>query len=181
MIYKSMDRTLLLSKYFGEEIYNNNRVYEIALNFKRNRFFPYFRMQTAKSCIFNLSLGILSKNFSLRKSFLRSKSSYLMSSSYIRRMLIYIKPTRLNLNIRRTPKYLKDILSVMMEKSNVLYKHPLKNELVNEKEFTTTDAVSFEYINFISNKALGPIKKKKRGRLKRKISKKVILYNNIID
>ena len=181
MIHKSMDYTLLLSKYFGEEIYNNNSIYEIALNFKRNRFFPYFRMKTPKYCIFNLSLGILSKNFSLRKSFLRSKSSYLMSSSYIRRMLIYIKPTRLNLNIRRSPKYLKDILSVMMGKSNVLYKHPFKDKLVNEKEFTAVDAISFEYINFISNKALGPIKRKKRGRLKRKISKKVILYNNMID
>ena len=176
-----MDYRLLLIKYFGEEIYNNNGVYEMVLNFKRNRFFPYFRMKIPKDCIFNLSLGILSKNFSLRKSFLRSKSSYLMSASYVRRMLTYIRPARLNLNIRRTPKYLKDILSVMMEKSNVLYKHPLKNELVNEKEFTPHDAISLEYINFVTSKALGPIKKKKRGRLKRKISKKVILYNNIID
>lgn len=49
----------------------------------------------------------------------------------------------------------------MMEKSNVLYKHPFKDDLVNEKEFTTTDSINFEYINFINNKALGPIKKKK--------------------
>jgi len=37
------------------------------------------------------------------------------------------------------------------------------------------------YINFTNNKSLGPVKKKKKGRLKRKISKKIILYNNVLD
>ena len=50
---------------------------------------------------------------------------------------------------------------------------------MNEKEIDLN--IKFSFINFINNKSLGPVKKKKKGRLKRKISKKITLYNNILD
>ena len=94
-------------------------------------------------------------------------------------MLIYISTTKLNLNIRKTPKYLKEILRVLTSDSNVIYNHPFHKSVVNEKEKPLT--IKFLYINFTNNKSLGPVKKKKKGRLKRKISKKIILYNNVLD
>ena len=86
---------------------------------------------------------------------------------------------RLNLNIRRIPKYLKELLAVLLNKSNVIYNHPFQNEIVNEKEINL--GINFLFINFLNNKPLGPVKRKKKGRLKRKISKKITLYNNILD
>ena len=86
----------------------------------------------------------------------------------------------MQVTIIKTPKYLKDILNVLTSNSNSLYKNPFAHtELVNEKELNPR--IYFEYLVFFNNKALGPIKKKKRGRLKRKIYKKVIAYNNILD
>ena len=103
-----------------------------------------------------------------------------MSSSYLRRLLLYISVLRMQMTVIKTPKYLKDILSVLTSNSNSLYKNPFaNNELVNEKELNPR--IYFEYLVFLNNKALGPIKKKKRGRLKRKISKKIVAYNNILD
>merc|ERR1711865_133868 len=96
-IFGQFDRSYfnLINKYYSSKavytkVYNNksiyfrinNRIsneYNLMLNFKRNRFFPYFYMNEDKNTIFNNSLGIISKKFSEKKSFLKGKSSYIMS------------------------------------------------------------------------------------------------------
>ena len=165
---------------YNEEITKYNNIYNLSLNFKRNRFFSCFDMNTSKKIIFNSSLGIISKRFSDKKSYLKSKSSYIMSSSYARRILIYLSINRMQMSILKTPKFLKDIINTLTTNSNSLYKNPfIPSKLVNEKE--QNPVIYFEYVVFINNKTLGPLKKKKKGRLKRKISKKIIAYNNILD
>ena len=174
----AIELTIYHSSYKYRKTHSYN-IYNIFLSYKKNRFFPYFYKEKDKNTIFNNSLGILSKRFSLKKSFLKSKNSYLFSASYIRRMLIYISATKLNLNIVKTPKYLKEILKTITTDSNVIYNHPFRKNIVNEKKDSLD--IKFLYVNFINNKALGPVKRKKKGRLKRKISKKVILYNSVLD
>jgi len=153
--------------------------YSLYLNFKRNRFFPHFSLNFKRDTVFNNSLGIISKHFSLKKAFLKSKSSYLMSAVYLRRVFIYLGVNISYLTIVKTPKFLKDILNSFLTNSNSLYNHPFKNSVVNEKQNNVS--LYFYYVNFVNNKALGDVKRKKKGRLIRKISKKVILYNNLID
>ena len=179
MLSSIINKLVVKYRVYKHRITQSFNIYHMFLNFKKNRFFPYFYKGKNKDTIFNNSLGILSKKFSHKKSFLKSKNAYLFSSSYIRRMLIYISTTKLNLNIRKTPKYLKEILRVLTSDSNVIYNHPFHKSVVNEKEKPLT--IKFLYINFTNNKSLGPVKKKKKGRLKRKISKKIILYNNVLD
>jgi len=179
MLSSIINKLVVKYRVYKHRITQSFNIYHMFLNFKKNRFFPYFYKGGNKDTIFNNSLGILSKKFSHKKSFLKSKNAYLFSSSYIRRMLIYISTTKLNLNIRKTPKYLKEILRVLTSDSNVIYNHPFHKSVVNEKEKPLT--IKFLYINFTNNKSLGPVKKKKKGRLKRKISKKIILYNNVLD
>ena len=165
---------------YNKEIIKYNSIYTLSLNFKRNRFFPCFNTNVVRETIFNNSLGIISKRFSNKKSYLKSKSSYLISSSYVRRILIYLNTKRTWITISKTPKFLKDVINALTTNSNSVYKNPFThNDLINEKE--TNPIIYFEYITFINNKALGPIKKKKKGRLKRKVSKKVVSYNNILD
>jgi hypothetical protein len=175
-VFKNVKEVYLKGLHCKGSVYNT---YALYLSFKRNRFFPYFDMTSSRQTIFNNSLGILSKRFSSKKSFLRGKSSYIMSASFIRRLLIFIRVVRLNLFFLKRPKYLKDILATINTSVNVFYQHPYRSETVNEKELSLP--IYFEYINFINNKAYGPVKRKKQGRLKRKISKRVILYNNVAD
>merc|ERR1712134_206353 len=94
---------------YNKEVTKYNNMYNLSLNFKRNRFFSCFDMNTSKKIIFNSSLGIISKRFSDKKSYLKSKSSYIMSSSYTRRILIYLSINRMQMSILKTPKFLKDI------------------------------------------------------------------------
>merc|ERR1712196_326392 len=84
--------------------------------------------------IFNTSLGITSKYFSKSKKFLKSKSSYLFSASYIRRFLTYLRIEDLTLLIRKIPIYLKDIIRIILSPTNVLYKNPFLGGIVNEKK-----------------------------------------------
>jgi hypothetical protein len=180
IIKASINNNLKSLSVYNNELKNYNNIYTLLLNFKRNRFFASFDMSKSKKTIFNNSLGIISKRFSEKKSFLKSKNSYIMNSSYTRRVLIYMNVVRMQMVIQKTPKFLKDIVNTLTTASNSLYKNPfVHSKLVNEKELNPM--IYFEYLVFVNNKALGPIKKKKRGRLKRKIHKKIIAYNNMLD
>lgn len=153
--------------------------YSFVLNFKKQRFFPHMYNILYKKTLFNSSLGIFSKNFSNKKSFLRSKASYLMSATFLRRILIYLRLPNIILKIIKIPKFLKDIMFTILSNSNALYTHPYSKNLIIEKNIKT--GFTFDLVLFTNNKAYGPVKRKKRGRLKRKISKKLFLYNNILD
>jgi len=159
---------------------NNPLDYTLNLNFKRNRFFPQFKDTIFKKTIFNNSLGTISKYFSRRKSYLRGKSSYLLSAAYIRRILTSLGVNYLYLEITKIPKYLKDIIRVVTANTNVLYKNPFNpKDIVNEK--VNPVELKFKYVFFFNNKPYSVVKIKKKGRLKRKISKKITLLNNILD
>jgi len=153
--------------------------HNLDFNFKKQRFFPQLENFFLKKTVFNASLGIISKFFSKSKKFLRSKNSYIFLATYFRRFLTYLNISNLYLFIRKIPKYLKDILRVLLSKANVLYKNPFKHEVINEKKKSVIFNLS--YIYFYNNKPHGVIRRKKRGRLKRKIMKRIILLNSLID
>jgi len=154
-------------------------LHTLDLNYAKKRFFPQLKNTFSQQTLFNNSLGITSKRFSKSKKFLKSKTSYMFSASYIRRLLTYLNIKDMYLVIRKIPTFLKDIIRVILSPTNVLYKNPYLNEVVNEKQLNIQ--FSFSYVFFFNNKPYGVVKKKKRGRLKRKIMKRVILLNNIID
>merc|ERR1712224_424949 len=107
--------------------------YAIHLNFKNKRFFPQICDILTGKTIINNSLGIISKYFSSSKSYLRSKSFFLLSSTYLRRLIIHLVIQNARLLIKKIPMFLKDILRVLFNTSNKLYKNPLNNkQLINE-------------------------------------------------
>lgn len=156
--------------------------YQLDLIFLRNRFFPQLTTYSNSNVIFNASLGIISSYFSKRKSFLRSKSSYIMLATYVRRILVSMNLSYLNLRVKGLPVYLKVLVKTMLTRSNSLYKDPynvgtIKNETSNQFTFTVT----FSQIVFTGNKFYGTKKVKQQGRLKRKIFRRIINSNSILD
>ncbi len=150
-------------------------VYQLNFNYKRNRFFPSVCYN--KISILNSSLGIISKYFDTKKSFLKSKSSYILSILYIKRLLLSIPIYKLNLNVVRIPIYLKDMVNRLLSKDKVYLENPfIKNQYV-----TYNKSLQISFIYFIGNKPFGKLKYKKSGRLKRKIRKKIIMLNSIKD
>ena len=150
----------------------------LALNFKRNRFFPNIRHLNGYNFIF-ASLGMFMKFFTKAKSFLKTKTMYLILASFLRKILIFSKFKNLILIVSRIPVFLKEILNSINEPVINIYKNPFTDSLYYEKNII--NQFKFSYIMFLNNKNFGNHKLKKKGRLKRKITKRIILSNRLVD
>ena len=165
----------------------NNRVFleknmfYLNLNFKRLRFFPFLKKEHKNKVFFNTSLGMLSKFFSNAKSSLRQKTSYLLSASFLRKLILYSNIKFLTLKIKGIPLFLKDVISSILNPARKLYFHPFRSPHQLIEEESLTNNFTFHYVLFTNLKPHSIMKRKKKGRLKRKITKKVCLLNNILD
>jgi hypothetical protein len=160
---------------------NQRREQSLELNFKNRRFFPQLAGIKEGNTIFNNSLGIISRYFNSSKSFLRSKKSFMLTASYVRRLIIHLLLTEIRLVIKRTPLHLKNILRVLFLASNSLYRDPFGGNKVFSEVGMSTIFPKINYLYFVNSKPHGVVKKKKRGRLKRKVLKRVLLLNSILD
>jgi len=154
----------------------NNKV--LSLNFTRNRFFPVIRTLHGESYV-TLSLGMFSKFFKKGKFFIKNKLVFLLVASFIRKILLFSSIKKLILFIKKTPLFFKEILSRINDSAPDIYDHPFTKEKVNEK--LLKNPFRFTMLIFINNKAYGFLKKKKKGRIKRKIAKRLILLNRVLD
>jgi hypothetical protein len=96
-------------------------------------------------------------------------------------MLLYTSLSNLVLIIKRTPMYLQEILSLISNPVSNLYNDPFNINKEEVNESVITNNFNFKNIIFITTKPYGPVKIKNKGRLKRKISKKLILIGRVTD
>ena len=75
--------------------------------------------------------------------------------------------------------YLNDILSIINNPVSSIYNDPFTKKEVNE--FKIVNNFRFTNVIFTTTKPYGPVKVKNKGRLKRKISKKLILIGRVAD
>lgn len=151
----------------------------LDLNFKRKRFFPSLRTLNGKTLSF-MSLGMVASRYGRGKPFYRKKPVFIKVASILRKLLIYTFLVNLHLVVKRTPTYLVEILMSIFNPALVPYKNPFKsNQMVNEKSYA--NQFFFDRLTFYSPRNFGFMKTAKSGRLKRKIRRKIILKNRILD
>jgi hypothetical protein len=174
-----------LTKYvFKDRGYNahrrqfHNPTKTLALNFTRNRFFPTIRTVLGETYL-SLSLGLLSKFLLKGKSFTKSKTVFLLLASFLRKVLLFSSFKNLYLFINKTPLYFKEIMSTINNSVINIYKNPFSDALIAEKE--TVNPFLFPVIVFTNNKPYGFMKVKQKGRLKRKISRRLTMINRVLD
>ena len=162
---------------------NNQQV--LLLNFKRGKFFPGILSENVKSkrqtSIVTSSLGILSKTLDFKKSLKVSKPSYLRLSEFLRNCLLSVGQVNVNFLVKGVPKYLKDILSEFLKKSDKSVANPFGSANLLAPRLTLGHSVSMSTLSFSTPYAYKPQKIKKKGRVKRKILKKVVKVNRIVD
>ena len=157
----------------------------LLLNFKRGKFFPGIMSENVKSkrqtSIITSSLGILSKTLDFKKSLKVSKPSYLRLSEFLRNCLLSVGQVNINFLVKGVPKYLKDILSEFLKKSDKSVANPFGSANLLAPRLTLGHSVSMSTLSFSAPYAYKPQKIKKKGRVKRKILKKVVKVNRIVD
>jgi hypothetical protein len=171
-------RPILSTKHTISKIGNYN-YNNLVLNYKRLRFFPLIRDSYGQT-LFNCSLGVIAKYLNKGKSFTKKKAVYLLLFSLIRKILLYSKINDMILVLNRTPKYLQEFMTTLNTPSVSIYSNPFKaSELLSESSKDTY--FDFKFVQVITSKSYGYIKMGKRGRLKRKISKRVQASNRVLD
>lgn len=150
----------------------------LLLNFRRFRFFPNIQNYNGNSFV-NLSLGMFSKFFKKGKSFIKNKLNFLVIAGFLRKMLIFINLHNLILIVKHVPMYLQEILSTINNPVIVNYQNPFTGSQVDEI-FLQKRFYFFMFI-FSLSKSYSFLKQKKKGRVKRKITKRIVKVNRLVD
>lgn len=150
----------------------------LMLNYRRGRFFPSIQ-NTSNHVYTTFSLGMFSKFFKKGKSFIKNKANYLVSAGFLRKILTYASIKDLILLVKRTPLYLTETLTTINSPVIVNYKHPFNSTHVDEMKFS--NYFFYHYFIFFNTKAYGFMKGRKKGRVKRKITKRIVKINRLTD
>jgi hypothetical protein len=157
----------------------------LLLNFKRNKFFPAVLGVDAKTpkrtTLLSLSLGVLNKAHGLKKSLKTAKPSYLRLSEFLRNCLLSLGKTNVDFLVRGTPKYLKELLSEFLKKSDKNVENPFAAGSLLGSRLLLGHSISTNDLTFSAPYPYKSQKVKKKGRVKRKILKKVVKVNRMVD
>ena len=129
---------------------------------------------------FFASPGLLIKHFNFKKSLKKSKSMKLLTMRFLRKLLILIRFKSLTIHAKGVPLFLDTLIST-------LYR-PIAHPMINPLTGSVIDEITNKPRNLLINgvtffhpKPYGSQKQKKKGRVKRKIRRKVMKSNNVID
>jgi hypothetical protein len=151
----------------------------LIFSFKKNKLFVNLLNFYKKNFLF-LSSGLFIKFFEKKKSFKKNKIIKILLAKYLRKIFILAKVNNIIFLIKSIPVYLLEIINFLNQPIIHKFINPYSNKVVEE---TSTKTFSLRIMNiiFLKNKSFCVNKIKKKGRIKRKIIRKVILENKLID
>jgi hypothetical protein len=175
--------SLLIRNFNKINAYSTNNVinpYKFILSFKpKNRIYfnlwNYYKFEKLNHTFF--SLGLLLKYFDKKKARKKSKLFKLLAIKYFKKFFFFSKIKLLNLYVLNTPVIFFELLN-LFNQPFFIFKQ-IKNE--KKKIKITTYAPFFNYYFFLTSNHYTFLKQKNKGRIKRKITKKLVKKNKIID
>lgn len=157
---------------------------KFLINFKRNRFFPTLLNYIGHTYT-TLSLGVFFRFFYKPKSFRKSKQLYYLLIHFFRKIIIYSNINLISILVKHTPRFLNELIQILVNKSSTSYQHPLINSLVIDEKKSSLNNKNFVLnifsIKFFNNKFYGKLNLRKKGVVKRKILRKISKNNLIVD
>ena len=106
---------------------------------------------------------------------------YLTLASFLRKILLFCSFSDIHLLVNRVPKYLNELLRRINEPAVSVYTHPFSSRPTEVVEQGMSSSFFFTSVRFFGNKKYGTVKMRKRGRLKRKIARRLIAINRVLD
>jgi len=125
-------------------------------------------------------LGLFSKFFNKGKSFIKNKSTFLVVAGFLRKMLLYTALEQLLLVVKKTPLYLQEIMTTINSPVISLYKNPFNSSLVVDETLLRNNFY-FNTFVFLNSRPYSFLKTRKKGRIKRKITKRIVKINRLVD
>lgn len=156
--------------------------YHFIWNFKKNNLLYINLRGITKNKNKNLtfaSLGLFIKLFDKRKAMKRGKLIRLLMIKFFRKLFIIANVWKLILFVKKNPVFLPELLNTFHQP--VFLPDSKKKKNTNTSANVKFGAPKFIYLFFLENKSFTLNKMKKKGRIKRKITKKLVLKNKITD
>jgi hypothetical protein len=154
-------------------------LYNLILTFKKNKFFINLS-DHFKHNYFFLSTGFFIKFFDKKKIYKKSKIIRTIMAKYLRKIFLLLNFPQLIVLVKKNPIFFLEFLNLFNQQIPYKFNEPLTNREIHDnnlKKFIT----KFLYFIFINSENYGANKTKKKGRVKRKISRKIVIRNSIID
>lgn len=157
----------------------NRLIYFLILSFKKNKLYVNLQNLNKKNYL-SLSAGLFIKFFEKKKSLKKNKTIKLLMAKYVRKLFLVSKIKNVILMIRRIPVFINEIINFFNTPIAHKFLNPIDGKNIEENENNFTQ-IKFLYFLFLENKNFSKNKIAQKGRIKRKILRKVVFENKLVD
>jgi hypothetical protein len=166
--------------YFNKFLKNKNRsFFFLILSFKKKKLYINLQNNNKKNYL-SISTGLFIKFFEKRKSIKKNKAIKLLMVKYLRKLFIVSKINTLILIIKKTPLFINELINFLNTPIAHKYINPIDQKIIDES-INKYLSIRFFYFIFTENKNFSKNKMPAKGRIKRKILRKITFENKIID
>lgn len=100
---------------------------------------------------------------------------------FLRKLLVILRLTNVVLHFRGVPVLLDLLLQFLYQPISHPMRDPLTGRLIDETGKRSARDLKITEITFVHPKPFGYLKTRKRGRIKRKIRRKIIRSSQVVD
>lgn len=161
---------------------NNKKtsLYTLFLKFIKNRLFINLQSDKKKKTYLFVSSGFFLKFFDRKKSFKKNKLIKMLMAKFLRKFFLITKITSLTYIIKGAPILLLEFLKILNTKIAHKFYNPLGKTIINESAHSNFYLSPFFFI-FHKSTSYSLNKLRKIGRIKRKVLRKIIFENKLVD
>ena len=152
----------------------------IRLRFNQHRLVVSLVDRPTNATHFFISTGLFTKYFEGRKSLRKNKTMKTLMVRFLRKLLVILGIREIILHSRGVPLYLDNLLTTLFRPLAHPFPNPFSGETVDEVLDGRTN-LNISSIIFQNPKPFGYQPTKKRGRIKRKIRRKLTRLGGLVD
>ena len=152
----------------------------IYFNFKNRKLHISLQTSSPHYIYFTLSPGLLLAKFFLKKSLKKKNKIKILSTRFLRKLLLLLEITLVSVRVRGLPfgfgQYLRQLYTPVIHN----FLNPFSNLILND---TFSSKTQVQVISFLLKKGapITQLKTRRRGRIKRKVLRKLIHNNSLTD
>jgi len=162
-----------------KKFYKELSVFRVFFTFKTKRFFLNLTNREGRTLL-SITPGLFLKFLNKKKSFKKNRMIVLLMAKYLRKVFLIVGIRRFDGIIRKVPYMLNEILNNMLTPLGHSFTNPFTEKTINEPKFKYPN-ISLKLLIFKNNKPFNYLKVRNRGRIKRKILRKVVRFNKMVD
>lgn len=155
-------------------------LYSLRFRFNRHRFVLTLSDTFSNTTYFFISTGLFSKFFQHRKSLRKNKATKILMVRFLRKILLILNIDQLQFISSGVPLFLDKLLSTLYRQLPHPFTNPFTGSVIDESTSRNFN-LNISKLFFHKSRPFGYLPTKKRGRVKRKIRRKLVRAGGLID